>query len=171
MATGPESVSASWGPPPLETQNGIITAYNLTCQPEGLVADLLAVYPAAGNYSLSGFSPATTYNCTVFAVTAGGSGPPATQAVTLFDDGTKPPQASTHMSHMFTLIAVPGPVPVLLFTSISATVLQISWTSPEVTNGGIQLYSVLVKTRASSVFQANVPGEQRTVLVANLSKI
>ena len=68
------------------------------------------------------------------------------------------------------LDVVPGPVLGLRFTNISATVLQISWNSPEMTNGVIQLYSVTVETRTDSVFQRNVPGEQRTILVTNLSK-
>ena len=53
---------------------------------------------------------------------------------------------------------------------LSATVLQITWSSPQVTNGTIQTYSVLVEGPASSVFQEDVSGEQRTALVANLSK-
>ena len=87
MATGPESISVSWRPPPPESQNGIIIAYTLTCQPEEFVDALPATFLAAGNYSLSGFSPATTYNCSVHATTRGGSGPPALHIVTLFDDG------------------------------------------------------------------------------------
>ena len=87
VATGPVSISASWSPPPQEAQNGIITAYLFTCQPEELVSAIPATFPAAGSYSLSGFSPATTYNCSVLATTAGGSGPPALQTVTLLDDG------------------------------------------------------------------------------------
>lgn len=88
VATGSNSIEVSWGSPPLEAQNGIIISYSLTCQPEELVSTSLPVaYSAAGNYSLSGFRPATTYNCTVVAATASGSGPPALQAITLLDDG------------------------------------------------------------------------------------
>ena len=87
FAMGPDSVGVSWDPPPLEAQNGNIIAYTLTCQPEELLEALPTTYPTAGNYSLSGFSPATTYNCTLYATSAGGSGPPALQTVTLFDDG------------------------------------------------------------------------------------
>lgn len=91
VAEGPDTVGVSWGPPPREVHNGIIIAYTLTCQPAELLTEaaLSANYSAsAGNYSLlSGFSPATTYNCSVFATTAGGNGPSAHQAVTLLDDG------------------------------------------------------------------------------------
>lgn len=87
IATGPVNVSVSWSPPPQEAQNGVITAYILTCQPEERVESLPATYTTAGNYRLNGFSPATTYNCSVLATTASGSGPAAVQAVTLLDDG------------------------------------------------------------------------------------
>lgn len=90
VTTGSESISVSWGPPPPEAQNGIITSYNLSCQPEEDVFDSLqATYSTVGNYSLLGFRPATTYNCSVFASTAGGSGPEALQTVTLLDDGNR----------------------------------------------------------------------------------
>ncbi len=44
------------------------------------------------------------------------------------------------------------------------------WSAPEVTNGDIEMYNALVETRAGSVFQASVLGEERTVLVTNLGK-
>ena len=65
---------------------------------------------------------------------------------------------------------VPGPVAGLSFTKISATVLQISWSEPEPTNGAIQGYSVQVETITDSVFQASIPGDQNSILVPNLSK-
>lgn len=69
------------------------------------------------------------------------------------------------------IVLVPGPVAGLAFTSISATVLQISWTRPEVTNGEIRLYSILVETHAGPLFQENVPGEQSSTLIPNFSKL
>lgn len=87
VAIGPDTIQASWDPPPQDARNGIILAYNLTCQPEVLTTALPTTYPAAGIYRLTGFSPATTYNCTIFASTAGGNGPPAIEVVTLLDDG------------------------------------------------------------------------------------
>lgn len=90
MATSPESVTVSWDPPPPDAHNGVITSYNLFCQYSGEdVASLPPMkFPVEGEYDLDGFIPAATYNCTVLAITAGGSGPPATQIVTLLDDGT-----------------------------------------------------------------------------------
>lgn len=85
VATGAESVSVSWDPPPQDSQNGVIIAYTLTCQPD--VPSLPATFPAARNYSISSFTPSTTYNCSVTATTSAGSGPLAFQTVTLLDDG------------------------------------------------------------------------------------
>ena len=48
---------------------------------------ITAVYPAAGNYNHSGFRPTTMYNCSVYATTIGGRGPPAIQLITMPDDG------------------------------------------------------------------------------------
>lgn len=75
-----------------------------------------------------------------------------------------------HHVTLLSVIVVPGPVTGLGFTTISAAILQITWGMAEIVNGEIQIYSVLVKNRAGSVFQATVPGEQMTVLVTNLSK-
>ena len=88
MATGADRIMVSWDPPPLETQNGVITTYSLTCQPEELLlANHSVSYSAPGAYLLTGFSPAQTYSCSVYASTASGHGPPAVQTVTLLDDG------------------------------------------------------------------------------------
>ncbi len=65
---------------------------------------------------------------------------------------------------------VPGPVTALSFTKISATVLQISWSEPEPTNGAIQVYSIQVETSTDSIFQASIPGDQNSIVVPNLSK-
>ena len=74
--------------------------------------------------------------------------------------------------HTCLIFAVPGPVIGLTFTKISATILQISWTEPEVTNGVIQVYSLQVENfiDTSTAFQATVPGSQKSVLVTDLSK-
>ncbi len=58
----------------------------------------------------------------------------------------------------------------LAFTAISATVLQIMWGTPEVTNGNIQLYTVTVETRDAALFKESVAGSMNSHLVTNLSK-
>ena len=76
------------------------------------------------------------------------------------------------LAHLIIILfdTVPGPVTGLSFTKISATVLQISWSEPEPTNGVIQVYSVQVETITNSIFQANIPGDQNSILVPNLSE-
>ena len=87
----PYTIRFSWNPPPEETHNGIITSYILSCQPEEALPNLPASYATAGTYVISGFSAATLYNCSVYATTAGGRGPPALQMVTTPDDGNYSP--------------------------------------------------------------------------------
>ena len=65
---------------------------------------------------------------------------------------------------------MPGPVTGLNFTKISATIIQAVWSRPQVTNGMIVSYSVLVKTNTETVFQRIVSGDQNNILVTNLSK-
>ena len=43
-------------------------------------------YTAAGTFTLGGFTPATSYNCSIFAIISGGSGPVAYIIVTTLDD-------------------------------------------------------------------------------------
>ena len=73
--------------------------------------------------------------------------------------------------HYLSIIIVPGSVIGLSFTKVSATVLQISWSEPEVTNGVIQSYSIQVDNHIDTVFQESVPGNQKSILVTNLSKL
>ncbi len=89
FAINPTSIQFDWSPPPEEDQNGIITSYVVICQPEAetVPAILQTSYPTAGSYNISGFSPTITYNCSVYAVTAAGSGPAASQTITMPDDG------------------------------------------------------------------------------------
>ena len=85
-STDPHTLLFSWEEVPLEQQNGNITAYTLSCQPD--VVTLPATYSLSGRYSINGFSPATVYNCSVYASTAGGSGPSVVRFVATQHDGT-----------------------------------------------------------------------------------
>ena len=96
-STSPYTLRFSWNPPPEETQNGVITTYTLTCEPEETLPNLPATYTTAGTYIIGGFNAATVYNCSVFAATAGGNGPPALQMITTPDDGT-------HLVSLFPLL-------------------------------------------------------------------
>ena len=89
FATNPTSIQFDWSPPPETDQNGIITSYVLTCQSEAetMPAMFQMSYSTAGSYNISGFSSTITYNCSVYAITAAGSGPAASQIITMPDDG------------------------------------------------------------------------------------
>lgn len=174
--TSPYSLSFSWNPPPEETQNGIITAYTLICEPQAELPTFPVTYMTTGTYVITGFSAATAYSCSVYAATVGGNGPPAIENITTPDDGNfifvsvcLSPCACNCLS--LSLNIVPGSVIGLNFTKVSATVLQISWSEPEVTNGVIQSYSIQVDNHIDTVFQESVPGNQKSVLVTNLSKL
>ena len=88
-AITPTSIRFHWSPPPEDDQNGIITSYVLTCQSEVETVPITfpMTYQTAGSYNISGFRPTITYNCSVYAVTVGGSGPTATETITMPNDG------------------------------------------------------------------------------------
>ena len=57
----------------------------------------------------------------------------------------------------------------LNFTKISATIIQVVWRRPQITNGDILSYSIIVTTSIGPVFQRTISGNQSNVLVTNLS--
>lgn len=57
----------------------------------------------------------------------------------------------------------------LNFTKISATIIQIIWRRPQITNGDILSYSIVVITSTGPVYQRTIFGNQNNVLVTNLS--
>ena len=59
----------------------------------------------------------------------------------------------------------------LSLTGISASVLEITWRKPNVTNGDILFYTVTVETHSGYMFQEIVPSSQTTVLISSLCKI
>lgn len=75
----------SWSPPAEENRNGVITGYTLTCEPD--IDAIPAVFVTEGNHTVGGFTPATQYNCSVYASTNGGDGPPAVTLITTPEDG------------------------------------------------------------------------------------
>ena len=56
------------------------------------------------------------------------------------------------------------------FTKISASIIQVVWSRPQITNGIIVSYSVIIKTNIETVFQRTVLGDQNNVLVTNLGE-
>lgn len=57
----------------------------------------------------------------------------------------------------------------LNFTKISATIIQVIWRRPQITNGDILSYSIVVTTSTGPVSQTTISGDQNNVLVTNLS--
>ena len=68
-------VAFSWSPPPLAQLNGIITNYTLSCNPAP--SSFPWPSPHSSPITILGFSPDTTYSCSVVANNGLGSGPPS----------------------------------------------------------------------------------------------
>ena len=80
----------SWSPPAPTLRNGIITGYSLSCVPEGGRESTVSMhYTQTGTFTLEGFAPATTYNCSISASNSEGSGPVAYIVVATMDDGKR----------------------------------------------------------------------------------
>ena len=88
LLTG-RKVEFSWSPPALLDRNGDITNYTLTCTPVGVtgVSSVTMTYSEAGTYTLSGFKPVTTYECSVLSRNSAGVGPAATLTEATSEDG------------------------------------------------------------------------------------
>ena len=85
---GARNISFSWQPPEPHLQNGVIVKYIITCTPNPL-SPLSPVTEAIG-LTVDGFSPLTSYNCSLRATNSAGRGPPAYISVTTEDDSEKP---------------------------------------------------------------------------------
>ena len=80
-------VTFTWGTPPLEQRNGIITAYNVTCASGDHVVSLDVAVSPSNSYIVSGFRAISVYQCSVKAINSVGQGPPAVRTVTSGEDG------------------------------------------------------------------------------------
>ena len=78
---GARNITFSWDSPEPHLRNGIIVHYNLVCEPRPP-----ETIQEAGMVTLSGFTPITSYNCSVSASNSAGEGPPAYDDVTTDDD-------------------------------------------------------------------------------------
>ena len=80
-AVGERKVIFSWSPSNGSTS---IIGYNVTCTPSP--ATLPQSFPQSGAHSVGGFSPQTSYNCSVAAYTSQTVGEPATVVFTTDED-------------------------------------------------------------------------------------
>ena len=81
---GQRQVVFSWSPPPLTQRNGLITSYTLSCSPSP--SSLPHSPSQSGLLTVAGFSPDTSYSCSVVANNGLGSGPPALANFTTLQD-------------------------------------------------------------------------------------
>ena len=82
------NITFSWSPPAPTELNGVITGYFLSCVPEAGGRNTITMqYTAAGTFTLGGFTPFTSYNCSISASNSQGSGPATHRVVTTLDDG------------------------------------------------------------------------------------
>ena len=83
-AAGERQVTFSWSPPLAALHNGVITSYTLSCSPSPSSLPQSPSQPGA--LTVAGFSPDTSYSCSVVASNSQGSGPPANISFTTQQD-------------------------------------------------------------------------------------
>ena len=81
---GQRQVNFSWSPPPVTQRNGHITSYTLSCYPSP--SSLPPSPSQSGPLTVAGFSPDTSYYCSVVASNSQGSGPSALTTFTTSQD-------------------------------------------------------------------------------------
>ena len=84
---GAGKIMFSWQPPEPHLQNGEIVIYTIACVPSPLSP--LPPVTEAGSITFGGFSPATSYNCSIEATNSAGTGPPAFVNIKVEDEGKK----------------------------------------------------------------------------------
>ena len=82
------NMTFSWFPPASNLQHGMITGYFLSCVPANGGSSISVQYTVSGTFTLGGFTPATSYNCSIFASNSQGSGP-ATYTIVATQDDSK----------------------------------------------------------------------------------
>ena len=106
-SAGTQNVTFSWSPPAPTLRNGIITGYSLSCVPEGGRESTVSMhYTQTGTFTLEGFAPATTYNCSISASNSEGMGPVAYIVVATFDDGRHADILSTQFIQLLIFITL-----------------------------------------------------------------
>ena len=84
VEAGEREVVFSWLPPPTMQRNAVITSYTLSCSPS---PSALPQSPSqAEPLTVAGFSPDTSYSCSVVTDNGQISGPPANITFTTLED-------------------------------------------------------------------------------------
>ena len=74
-SAGERHVTFSWFPPLLSKQNEVTTDYTLSCSPSP--SSLPLTTSRTGSFTVGGFTPNTSYSCSIVAHTGLGFGPPS----------------------------------------------------------------------------------------------
>ena len=99
------SMTFSWAPPNVTQRNGVITGYSLSCTPLTAEGDITMQYTQDGTFTLGGFTPFITYNCSIFASNSQGDGPVASMTIPTDEDCKLPFQFANVSSCRYTYIA------------------------------------------------------------------
>ena len=92
VTPGARNMTFSWAPPNVTQRNGVITGYSLSCTPQTAGGDITMQYTQDGTFTLGGFTPFTTYSCSIFASNSQGDGPVASRTIPTDEDCKLPPQ-------------------------------------------------------------------------------
>ena len=91
------NMTFSWSPPAPTLHNGVITNYSVFCVPETGGRNRVSMQnTAAGTFTLGGFTPATSYNCSISASNSRGSGPVSTMISTTLEARKQQVSSQTH---------------------------------------------------------------------------
>lgn len=77
----------SWAPPPEDTLNGNITSYTLSCLVDNELVLNENISSTEDSFEINLYSLNTTYNCSIYASTELGSGPPSEFITVTTTDG------------------------------------------------------------------------------------
>ena len=99
---GQRQVNFSWSPPRVALRNGVITSYTLSCSPSP--SSLPQSPSQSGPLTVAGFSPDTSYSCSVVANNGLGSGPPASTTFTTQQDCKACRRWNVHVSKFYFIL-------------------------------------------------------------------
>ncbi|XP_054992318.1 protein sidekick-1 isoform X1 [Sorex araneus] len=154
-------LEVTWGPPPPESQNGIIQGYKVYhCEAGGGNATerMKVLFVPEAALRLKDLSPHTEYLVSIAAFNAAGDGP-----------RSQPRAGRTHQ-------AAPGTPSFLAFSEITSSTLNVSWGEPAAANGVLRGYRVVYEPLepvqgVSKVVTVDVRGNwQRWLKVRDLTQ-
>lgn len=128
-------LKVSWKPPPPTLQNGDLLGYKIFYEPRSAdgFEEMEAVPPTTTSYVLLDLKKFTEYSIQILAFNPAGDGPRSSpQFVTTMED-------------------IPGPPGSLVFSDVTMTSLNVSWSPPVEPNGRIAGYLVTYETAVPDI--------------------